>query len=409
MDREPSRTEHSADFPFMEREELTRINDAFRQGERWKELWHHLNLPDPSLAKESRPHDFWGISPFNPMETKPSFHMNAKGWYCHSTQRGGKYVNLAAELWGVNVYYAAHLLREALLGGAPQVVKAAAAVVEHTKGQVEDVTRLEEKNRPIRVDLRRLLSPTHPEFERRGIPAAVLEDLGAGYLDRPPRKGGGPDPLNHRLVFQVRGIEEQEDGYLRPVILTHMGRATTREQEQGPWGKWYLYPGFRQRLELFNLDQVVLDDEAEAQISATDHVLVVEGPMDVAKLYAAGVRNVVATFGAHLSPEQIQRLDLISEMTGVGRFLFFYDRDQAGVSGMEKALGVFSGDSRTVQELGHPRWVEGVVADLEADGFDWNQTWSSPQRSQVGIPEEITDPAEFSVEQLQWLRRQGLI
>jgi len=53
-------------------------------------------------------------------------------------------------------------------------------------------------------------------------------------------------------------------------------------------------------LELYNLDHAILDDEATDQAKATEHVLVVEGPFDVARLYAAGIRNVVATFGASL-------------------------------------------------------------------------------------------------------------
>ncbi len=95
----------------------------------------------------------------------------------------------------------------------------------------------------------------------------------------------------------------------------------------------------------------------------------------MAKLYEAGIRNVVATFGAHVSSEQIELLDLISEMTGGDRFLFFYDRDQAGMAGTEKALAGFSGDARRVKEAGYPPWVEGVRDDLSAEAFNWNQTW----------------------------------
>ena len=58
--------------------------------------------------------------------------------------------------------------------------------------------------------------------------------MGAGYWERQkPCKSGRTDPLNGRLVFQVRGLKEDaETGLLKPVILTHTGRALTAEPPQ---------------------------------------------------------------------------------------------------------------------------------------------------------------------------------
>ena len=402
------RHENQSNYPFMDRAELGRINAAFRSGDRWKELWQYLSLPNPRFAKQTRDNDWWCISPFNPSETRASFHMNVHGFYCHSTQENGSFVNLAALLLGVNVYHAAHRIREEVLGLPP--MSAATLARSVSRSVHETVSRREKENKAIRMDLRPLLSPTHPEFERRGISARTLELLGAGYLDRPPRQHGRPDPINRRLVFQVRGLQEQEeeDGRMSPVILTHVGRATTAEQEE-QHGKWFMYPGFRKSLELYNIDLAILDEEAERQACDTGHVLVVEGPFDVAKLYEAGIRNVVATFGAQLSAPQIRRLDLVSEMTGVDRFRFFYDRDQAGQHGAEKALAAFSGNAMATRQAGYPAWVEGLTSGLEADAFDWEQTWSSSARTAVGIPEGIRDPCDLTVEQLGWLREEGVI
>ena len=46
---------------------------------------------------------------------------------------------------------------------------------------------------------------------------------------------------------------------------------------------------------------------------------------------------------------------------------------------------------------------------FEAEAFDWEQRFQSSQRGDVAIPAEITDPAEFSVEQLKWLREGGVV
>ncbi|MCP4599085.1 MAG: toprim domain-containing protein [Proteobacteria bacterium] len=124
-------------------------------------------------------------------------------------------------------------------------------------------------------------------------------------------------------------------------------------------------------------------------------MVIVEGCFDVAKLRAAGIQNVVATFGSRLYEEQLPRIDLLSEMLGVDRFLIWYDRDQDGTephgTGAVEAVAL-------LREHG-----------FEADSFDWEQRFRSRRRGEVAIPAEITDPAEFSVEQLGWLRQEGIV
>lgn len=46
---------------------------------------------------------------------------------------------------------------------------------------------------------------------------------------------------------------------------------------------------------------------------------------------------------------------------------------------------------------------------FEASAFDWNKTFQSGRRGLVRTPSSITDPAEFSVDQVRWLRSRGLI
>lgn len=127
----------------------------------------------------------------------------------------------------------------------------------------------------------------------------------------------------------------------------------------------------------------MLDKEATRQARETRRVVVTEGCLDVEKLEEAGIRNTVATFGAHLAEEQIKRLKQIADKTGVREFLFWYDRDKAGNDGQEKALGVLEME-------------EGITAKA----FDWEMSFPCPARGDVKIP----DVCEFSVEQLQWLR-----
>jgi len=373
-----------ASSPHLIAENLTQI----RQNSNWRQLFDALQLSrDP---KKSKDHDWWAKSPFRPDERTASFHMNARGWYCHATGQGGGPIELVQRLHpGMHCFDAGRWLLDHGVSRIVADIREDLQTLEDEDGAEVEVPP---ENQPIRQDLRSLLSASHRLCAARGVPPEVYRELGAGYLDRSSRKKGRPDALNLRIVFQIRGLKENETGELQPVVLGHMGRATMEDQAERD-GKWWTYAGFKKSLELYNLDNAILDDEAVDQAKSTEHLLVVEGPFDVARLYAAGIRNVVATFGASLSTAQLRRLDLISEMVGVSRFIIFYDRDRAGRKGAENAL-----EAITASGL-----------DIQAEVFDWNHVWESTVRGDVGIPASITDPAEFSLGQLQWLRHEGIL
>jgi hypothetical protein len=241
-------------------------------------------------------------------------------------------------------------------------------------------------NRAIDVDLRRYLHSDHPEWSRRGISAATCRYLGCGFL--PPRGNGeSGSPLNSRLVFQIRGVRENGPD-LEPIILSHSGRALMPEQETSQ-GKYWSYP-FRKGLEIYNQDQLLLDQEAGRQARAFGLVLV-EGFFDVAKLVEAGCRNAGALMGAHISAEQIERLSWLRSRIGFSRVALFLDRDEAGRNGARQAF------ARLRQH------------DFEVKVFDWDRTASGNDRGAELIPASIQDPADMSVEQLQRLRAQRVI
>ena len=247
------------------------------------------------------------------------------------------------------------------------------------------------ENPAIRIDLRPYLTQkgTHPEFQKRGIGAATCDYLGCGFLESSHSAQKGR--LHERVVFQVRGVQEDGRKQLKPTVLSHIGRAITAEQQK-EGGKWSHYAGFKKSLELYNLDNLLLDERARVQAQRTRSILLVEGCFDVAKCIEAGLAhrgneegifNVVASFGAHLSANQVSRLQMIAEQLGVNRFRICFDRDSAGLEGQKKAIATIT------------------KAGFEATGFDWNQALPAGKQ----IPDTINDVCEFSVKQLQWLRR----
>jgi len=234
-------------------------------------------------------------------------------------------------------------------------------------------------NRPIDIDLRPFLHSDHSELHRRGISASTCRYLGCGYL--PPRTNGKADsPLNSRLVFQIRSVRKSGQD-LEPIILSHSGRALSREQEDRD-GKYWSYP-FRKGLEIYNQDHLLLDPQACRQ-STESGLILVEGFFDAAKLVEAGCRNVGALMGAHITSEQVERLMWIHSRIRFPRIVLFLDRDRAGRDGAQQALERLEGRG------------------FEIRIFDWD-------RASESIPDAIRDPADMSVERLRRLRNDGII
>ncbi|MFH1481771.1 MAG: IS21 family transposase [Pseudomonadota bacterium] len=240
-------------------------------------------------------------------------------------------------------------------------------------------------NPAIQIDLCRYLRPDHPELHRRGISASTCRYLGCGFL---PQRAWAKtaSPLNSRLVFQVRGIRENGHG-LQPVILSHVGRALSREEEDSH-GRYWSYP-FKKGWEIYNQDHILLDEEAWRQAN-TFGLILVEGFFDVAKLVQAGCRNVVALMGSAISSEQIDRLLWIHARVQFPRILLFLDRDPAGRRGAHQVRERLSNHAFSVAV------------------FDWDQ-WVSWNGQALPIPESIKDPADMSVDQLRTLRSQGIL
>jgi 5S rRNA maturation endonuclease (ribonuclease M5) len=241
-------------------------------------------------------------------------------------------------------------------------------------------------NPTIKIDLRRYLRADHPELHRRAIDTGTCRYLGCGFLPR-RAQGKSGSPLNGRLVFQIRGVRENGKQII-PVILSHTGRALSTEQQERD-GKYWSYP-FRKGLEIYNQDRLLLDEEARCQCEKFGLILV-EGFFDVARLVAAGCRNVGALMGSSISVEQIQRLLWIRNRLQFPSILLLLDRDRAG----QQAAG------KIQQQLEHHKLAVRV--------FDWHQKLSVNGQSPEPIAASIQDPADMTLDQLRALRSQGII
>ena len=190
--------------------------------------------------------------------------------------------------------------------------------------------------------------------------------------------------FNGRWVFQVRGIDQN----LKPVILSHVGRALTDQQAESD-GRYWGFP-FYKKLEIYNQDKLLTDPLARKQVAQFGLVLV-EGFFDVAALVSAGCLNVGALMGSHLTAEQIDRLKFIASYMDIQEIRLFLDRDEAGRKGTQKAVSVLKQNGFAVTV------------------FDWDQKFERPGCPPVGINPSIKDPADMSCTQLKYLRKHEII
>jgi len=340
----------------------------------WQAMFEGLDLK--KSKQKSKPNDWWALSPFNPEKT-PSFHMGSGGiWYDFSSGQGGGPIELIQRLNNCNCYEAANFILEHGWAKSALLVR---EQQEETKIKVEKISQ-PIKNEPIRQNL--LPMCTHHDYlAARGISEATCKALGIGYLPQ------GRSPLRGRVIFQIRDVRvSKKTGDLEPVILSHMGRAVKNDQKP----KYLFYEGFHKSAELYGQDILMLDPEAQRQVQETGHIVLTEGPFDVAKAYEAGLRNVVASFGASLSESQVVSLKAMCEAHDVNSVLIAYDRDKTGINGSEKAL------------------VDIFEHGQNASAFNWNSTFSS-RSGPVTFPQTIQDLAGFDVQQLNWLRQKSLI
>jgi len=300
--------------------------------------------------RRCRGDEIWIKSPFT-QEREASLHLNGEKniFKDFSSGMGAGILNFCQKLLSLeghemNCYQVAGWMLEQGIShlGTEQHIK-----IRDEKGKTYGQVS---QNRPIKVDLRTWMEINHPEFERRGLSQATCRYLGCGFLPERP-KGARRSPLHGRVVFQVRAVAEDLSG-LKPVILTHVGRSLTREQEKAD-GK--------------------------------------EGFFDAAGLIEAGCLNVGALMGSCLTERQVDRLKFITGRVAVPKITVFLDRDEAGQNGTAKAI-------RLLEKNG-----------FVAEPFDWNRSIGNSNDSLISISDTICDPGDMSSQQIKWLRNKGRI
>jgi DNA primase len=286
---------------------------------------------------------YTGLCPFH-QEKSPSFQVHAphQFYYCFGCQATGDIFKFVQEMDHVTFFEALKILAER--NGVPMPKRA-----EFTDPQAKLRGSLYDMHEIAAAHFRKnLFGPAGGEarayLTKRGLNQSQVEEFGLGLAldswdqltrrlqeERFPAEqleesglvakrdnGGFYDRFRARLMFPIHN----EAGK----IIAFGGRAL-KPGEEAKYLNSPETPLYRKNTVLFNLHR------AKDAIRKTEHVILVEGYMDVIGVYSAGVHEVVASCGTALNNQQVRVLKKHSDKVVVN-----FDSDNAGANATEKSL-----------------------------------------------------------------------
>ncbi|HOL71514.1 MAG TPA: DNA primase [Bryobacteraceae bacterium] len=298
-----------------------------------------------------------GLCPFH-TERTPSFgvHSVHQFYKCFGCGAGGDVIKFVMEIEGLTFYEALKSLAERY--GIPMPKRAEYSDPE-TKLRAA-LYRMHEIARDLfRAALRSSEGAAARAYlAKRGVSAALVQEFELGYADasghlltrafekegfnaeqmeasglviRRQEDGRFYDRFRGRLMFPIHNEQGK--------VIAFGGRALADGQEPK-----YLNSSdteiYHKKRVLFNLHR------AKEAIRKSNRAVLVEGYMDVIGVWAAGVREVVASCGTALVSDQVRSLRRHTE-----RVVVNFDPDQAGVAAAERSIEILLEENVRVRVL----------------------------------------------------------
>jgi DNA primase len=295
------------------------------------------------LKKAGR--NFTGLCPFH-QEKTPSFNVNPeRGIYkCFGCGKGGNAFTFLMEVEKIS-------FQEAVVELAERYHIALPRESEHAKETQQDLDALYEVNRLAGRFFHDTLhtdrgAEAREYFRKRRWDEATQQRFGLGYapdswdafitharalghaeelleqagLVVRRDTGRAYDRFRNRVMFPIFSVTKKVIGF---------GARTMVPGEEPKYLNSPETPVYNKSRVLYGLSHAVSD------IRARDAVILVEGYADVISLHQAGVRNVIATSGTALTPDQVRILMRYSK-----NLFFLYDADSAGFAAMMRGLDI---------------------------------------------------------------------
>ncbi len=311
--------------------------------------------------RKNGPTRWVGLCPFHTEKT-PSFGVHAvhQFYKCFGCGAGGDAIKFVMELEALTFYEALKLLAEKY--GIPMPKRAEYSDPE-TKLR-SALYRMHEMAQQIyRSALASLAgAEARAYLERRGLTPALIEEFGLGFAERSgqtlvrafAKEGFNPEQLQESCLVVQRneggGYYDRFRGRLMfPIqdesgkVIAFGGRAIAAGDEPKYLNSAESDSGrslYKKARVLYNLHR------AKSAIRSTDHAVLVEGYMDVIGVWAAGVKEVVASCGTALTVQQVRAIKRHSEKIVVN-----YDADAAGVSAAERSIQMLVEEGMSVRVL----------------------------------------------------------
>ena len=291
---------------------------------------------------------YWGCCPFHQEDT-PSFSVKPDEgfFYCFGCHTGGNIFKFISLIENISYYEAILFQAERLNIPLPEREKTPAEIARDKKRD-----ELRELHEMAGKFFHNCLTMTNygkaglAYFHKRGIDDDIIEEFQLGFA---------PDAWNKLTdAFAKRGVNQD--------LLLESGLVVKRQQGNGEYDRFrnrVMIPimdersricGFGGRIiaegnpkylnspetMLFNKRKLLFGlDKAHRHISRAGFALVVEGYMDVISVFAAGIKNVVASLGTAFTVDQCKKL-----LRYAPAIYFCYDSDNAGQEAIARALGI---------------------------------------------------------------------
>ncbi len=305
--------------------------------------------------------------PFH-QEKTPSFSVNPSKeiYYCFGCSQGGSVFNFVMEMERVSFPEAIRIVAEKV--GVPLPVMEEDKRFETRRKDADEVvelngwalewweTQLQENNDEARaareyVTGRGILEETGRAF-RLGFAPNGWDGLG-NYLKRKGATLGQIERSGLVVKKDAGGFYDRFRGRLIFPVLDAQGRPVAfggRAMKAGEEPKYLNSPetaAYTKGRHLYGL-HVSRDD-----IRRKKFAILVEGYLDLIIPFQAGVRNVVASLGTALTPEQVKLLGRFARKVVVN-----YDGDRAGIKAAKRAIETFLAEDFEVKLLVLPEGTD---------------------------------------------------
>lgn len=204
-----------------------------------------------------------------------------------------------------------------------------------------------------------------------------LEIENAGLVLK-SQKGGFSfyDRFRNRLMFPINNIFGEAIGFTARILV--------KDDNQGKYVNSPQSDVFDKSAVLYNMDL------AKLEIKNKNYTILVEGNVDVISTYIAGTKNVVASSGTALTPQQVKILKRYSD-----NLIIAYDGDSAGIKATFRIVDNALHENMNIKVASLPKGVD--PDDLVRSGKEkWMEAIKNAKPLMSFVFEKIIESVDLS-------------